>query len=69
MKILVVDAVQKIWWQNFWERDPTHYSELSNLRIALAPYNCRYVNEMWPRNPYIEFDTEEDYVMFVLRWS
>lgn len=69
MKIRIADAAQQLWWRNFWDCDPTHYSELNNLRKALEPYNCRYVNEMWPRNPYIEFDTEQDYVMFVLRWS
>lgn len=69
MRVPIVDARQQVWWQKFWNCDPLFYSELSNLQIALAPYNCRYVNEMWPRTPYIEFDKEQDYVMFVLRWS
>jgi len=69
MKIPIVYASQQAWWQNFWDRNPIHYSELSQLQKALKPYNCRYINDMWPGTPYIEFDKEQDYVMFVLRWS
>lgn len=67
MKISVLHAAQLTWWRNFWDQDPENYCELKKLQVALAPHNCRYVN-IW-EDPYIEFDTEQDYVMFVLRWS
>ena len=68
--VLIADAIDKPWWRNFWQQDPAFYSELNNLQIALAKYNCRYVNfYKTGRGSYLEFDTEQDYVMFILRWS
>ena len=67
--IQIIDAAKKQWWKNFWHEDPVFYSELQMLEVELAKHNCRYVRRMWPHSDLIEFDTEQDYVMFVLRWS
>ena len=69
MIISIADAAKKQWWRNFWNEDPVFYSELKMLEIELAKYNCRYVRKMWPRSDLIEFKTEQDYLMFILRFS
>ena len=65
-QITIRELIHCTWWQNFWNNDPEYYSELDQLLIALAKYNCRYVNT---QQPYIEFDSYDDYIQFVLTWS
>lgn len=51
------------WWHNLYNRTGT-------MKAALAEYNAHLVgfNESAP-DTRIVFDTEQDYVMFLLRWA
>jgi hypothetical protein len=64
-----------VYWQNFithlqnendmWNRDVS----IPIIQRELKPYNGRYRmagSEPWD---YIEFDTEQQFTLFVLRWS
>ena len=65
------------WYNNFCDSLSYHYSSKRRLTIsdfdkihntALKNYNAKIVRT--PGNfPEVVFDTDEDYVMFMLRWS
>jgi len=65
-QIPINECIHHTWWQNFWNKDPEFYRDLPQLQIALAKYNCRYVIA---QQPYIEFDSNNYYIQFVLTWS
>jgi hypothetical protein len=64
-----------IYWQNFiiflqsefdlWNRDVS----VPVIQRELRPYGGRYHMAGSESNDYIEFDTEEQFAWFVLRWS
>ena len=68
MKIPLLDCAKQPWWQNFWMRDPYKFAEVVVVNAALKEYNARITNSSHIYGE-LEFDTEQDYVMFVLRWS
>jgi hypothetical protein len=67
MKIPLVDCAQLPWWRKFYISDNGH-SEFYVIEAALKKYNAHITHN---GNIFGElvFDTKEDYVMFVLRWS
>lgn len=58
------------WWRNFLKSISGQIT-IPKINDLLIQYNCRYsiIKDNDRSHYYIEFDTEEDYVMFVLRWS
>lgn len=64
------------WWKNFYF-DMKFYeiSTIARINKNLKPYKARFVSRKddrgleWVNGGHLEFDTKEDYVMFVLRWS
>lgn len=74
VKVPLFDSNFKIptWWSGFYEDLRIKYPRgedrnETNINLELEPYNA-----LWAQGtgtPYVEFDTEQDYVMFVLRWS
>jgi len=64
-----------IYWQNFiiylnnefdmWGRDVS----VSIIQRELKPYGGRYHLAGSESREYIEFDTEQQFTLFVLRWS
>jgi hypothetical protein len=48
------------WWHNFLET----CSELGSLDDDLEPYNAKDI----PTSDYVEFDSEEDFLAFKLRF-
>ena len=67
MKIHLLDCARENWWRNFWMSDPYKNSELEKVNAALKKYNAKITNAGSIFGA-LEFDTEQDYVMFVLRW-
>ena len=68
MKIPLLDCAKQPWWRKLWMNDPYHYSQIDACNAALKKYNARITNESHLHS-HLVFDTEQDYVMFVLRWS
>jgi len=64
-----------VYWQNFithlqnendmWDRDVS----VPIIQRELKPYSGRYHMAGSEPNDYIEFDTEQQFTLFVLRWS
>lgn len=54
-------------WQNFMDYHTSwpRWDNQDYANRALEPFNGKYND----RQGYVEFDTLEDYVMFVMRWS
>ena len=52
------------WFQNFMDKSG-FYGDDRDIDFYLKPYRARNVRN----TPYIEFETEQDYTWFVLRWS
>lgn len=60
------------WWVNFTcSDDKPHTYNRDTLNEFLKPYKCCYYPETdaYMEDDYIEFDTEQDYAIFLLRWS
>ena len=68
MKIPLLDCAREPWWRKFWMSEPYKHSEYAEVNAALKKYNARITNAGSIFGA-LEFDTEQDYVMFVLRWS
>jgi hypothetical protein len=67
--------VMPVWWRNFIYHLHLHREddeEAKKVNEALKPYNARFRTTI-KRSPYgiryVTFDSEEDYVLFILRWS
>lgn len=64
-----------VYWQNFithlqnendmWDRDVS----VPIIQRELKPYRGRYHMAGSEPNDYIEFDTEQQFTLFVLKWS
>jgi hypothetical protein len=58
------------WWRNFLLANKVHGVE--EINQALEPYHARFRTSI-KRSPWgirsVTFDSKEDYVLFVLRWS
>lgn len=72
-RVYLNDRGVHLWWNKFYnevlcskKEDPPFI-----LDEVLAPYNCRYghIPGYFDDDDYLEFKTENDYLMFVLRWS
>jgi hypothetical protein len=59
------------WWENFIDTMPLYYNTQTPTNKLLKVYHAMtYVKQEGnSMNRYLEFETEEDYVEFVLRWS
>ena len=70
MRVDIIDDSMSVypWWENFFF-NTIDYKVNTTERINqnLKPYRAKLIKN--GINPYLEFDTEQDYVMFVLRWS
>ena len=68
-KVYLDDCGVYLWWYKFLQK--AFSGRGLPLSEVLAPYNCRYVCNpgFFDDDDYLEFETEHDYVMFVLRWS
>lgn len=72
LKVSIYDKDKRrkhTWWDNFYHSGlmvsrMTPYVPNGFVIPELDEYNAK-----WLGNDQIEFETEEDYVMFVLRWS
>lgn len=75
MKVHIVDDFKiKEWWSNFYNYLRMKYprgEDRDELTInkELEPYNAKLFRQWNNSTPYVEFNTEQDYVMFVLTWS
>lgn len=59
------------WWHNFWDAitaDLDHLITVDEINESLKKYKGSYKNGA-VGIPCIVFDTEQDCVMFMLRWS
>lgn len=54
------------WWLNFDDENP--YRGIEHLKKLLEPYRARYIT-VDPYYGWLEFDSEHDYLLFVMRWS
>lgn len=62
---------EPIWWKNFCDADPilrlSNEQEITKIiRQWHATFRVEYSGTGWR---YLEFDSEEDFTAFVLRWS
>ena len=53
------------WFENFINESGFYDSDEHDIDVYLKPYRTRNVKN----EPYIEFETEQDYTAFVLRWA
>lgn len=57
------------WWKNFFFNTIDYnVSIIERIDRNLKPYNAKLIRYKDGRH-HLEFDKEQDYVMFVLRWS
>ena len=57
---------QHRWWLNFLDQEPRGWYDRAAIKEELAKYNAQWINCL---NHYLEFDTEEDAVLFLVRWA
>ena len=53
------------WFVNFVHKSGYYDTNEHDIDFYLKPYRARNIKN----EPYIEFETEQDYLMFVLRWQ
>ena len=68
MKIPLRECAKHKWWHNFYNNDPHKFSLLKDINTALKKYNAHINNESHLHG-HLVFETEQDYVLFVMRWS
>ena len=61
------------WWENFLSHciaiaKENHWLQETVIKYQLRPYSARLI-EPKTYHPYLRFDRESDFTMFVLRWS
>ncbi len=57
------------WWRNFFQSDAVRFTELRNLNRELAKYKGRFITNNDIFTTSVEFRTEQDFMLFVMRWS
>jgi hypothetical protein len=57
---------QHSWWDNFLKHVQDGWDSTDLIKKELVKYNARWISGL---NHHLEFDTEEDAVMFLMRWS
>ena len=58
------------WWKKFYFAHITlrETTTIKRINESLKPYGGKFVNNT-PHGAHLVFDNEQDYVMFLLRWS
>lgn len=59
-------SVAPQWWSNFVENSD-YFLDVNNVNDALAEHNAKFAIRGTHR--FIHFETEDDFVMFMLRFS
>lgn len=70
-RVYLNDRGVHLWWNKFYNEVCEKGGIPTPINDDLAPYNCRYghIPGYFDDDDYLEFKTENDYLMFVLRWS
>lgn len=58
----IADGIMQPWWLNFWR---SYKLPVDKLDEVLANYQCHLCNPHSPFTSELEFNTYEDYTMFV----
>ena len=58
------------WWNNFLDQRENGWDYLDDINVELAKWNARWIRSRHNTEPHeLEFPSEEDKLMFLLRWS
>ena len=58
------------WWENFLNQRENGWDSFADLDSELAKYNARFVRYIeTDASNQVEFGTEEDMLMFLMRWA
>jgi hypothetical protein len=54
------------WWTNFYAAYQSYLKKTGTIDTILKKYNARFCTGPYP---YIEFETDEERLAFILKWS
>ena len=58
------------WWKNFLDQRENGWDSYEDLDNELAKYNARFIRYIKDDIPHqVEFKSEEDMTLFLLRWT
>ena len=58
------------WWENFLNQRENGWNSYAELDWELARYNARFIRYIENAVPHqVEFKSEEDMTLFLMRWS